>query len=560
MKMRFVSWFVIVAALLAAGCSRERVVGEAGGQKVTATEFRERFQKYIATSGDRDNILVREKILNNMLNEKLIFDDLHRRGLDGDSAYRKRMEIVTGQALLDGYAKSVSVDTIGVTEKELWDEFRVSNSKASARYVYAKTEAEARKLKMRLQAGEPFEKIAREVFVDPRLADNGGSVGYIGYGEMERNFEAAAFSLPVGLLSDPTRLRVGWAIIRVDDRIENPLLSEMDYAKMVPKLTQAVRERKTRALIKKVSDEAAAELQPEFNEAAVEALLDNWGILKEEGGAPPVEDLIKRISPDVSREHLVSFRNLSWTIADVVSRADRLPDRYLRKVHSAEDIKDVVVGLAARDVLLDRAHKARLDQDEGVLRQVNEQRDLFLLKRWERAVVDTVRAGNINENEIISYYNQNREMFASAPEVNVGEILVRHRSEADSLIRLLRRGADFSDLARRNSIRPWAAERGGELGYGTRSRYDPFGEKFFSAKVGSLIGPLTVGPFYAVFKILGKMEGHPRSLEESRSDIVNQLLPFKKQRVFDAALSGLRNRRGVSVDLEALGNVVMSPR
>jgi parvulin-like peptidyl-prolyl isomerase len=558
MKTRFVIWFVV--ALLFAGCSRERIVGEAGGQKVTATEFRDRFQKYLATSGDRDNILVREIILNNMLNEKLIFDDLHKRGLDNDSTYHRKMEAVTGQALLDGYAKSVSVDTIGVSEKELWDEFRVSNSRASARYVYAKSEAEAKKLKMRLQGGEPFEKIAREVFVDPRLADSGGSVGYIGYGEMERNFEAAAFSLPVGVLSEPTKLRVGWAIIRVDDRVENPLLSEMDYAKMVPKLTQAVRERKARALIKKVSDEAAAELKPEFNEKAVEALLSSWGILKEDRGAPPIEDLIKRISPDVSREHLVSFRNASWTIADVVSRADRLPDKYLRKVRTADDVKDVVVGLAARDVLLDRARRAGLDQNEGVLRQVNGQRDVFLLKRWEQTVVDTVRAGSIEESEIVSYYNENKETFASAPEVNVGEILVRYRSEADSLMKLLRRGANFSDLARRNSIRPWAAERGGELGYGTRSRYDPFGEEFFSEKVGALLGPLTVGPFFAIFKILGKMEGHPKSLEESRYDIVNQLLPMKKRKAYEAALSGLRIRGGASIDMEALGNVTISTK
>jgi parvulin-like peptidyl-prolyl isomerase len=125
-------------------------------------------------------------------------------------------------------------------------------------------------------------------------------------------------------------------------------------------------------------------------------------------------------------------------------------------------------------------------------------------------------------------------------------------------MRLLRRGADFAELAGKNSIRPWSAKRGGELGYGTRSRFDPFGEGFVRAKVGDLIGPLPVGPFVAIFKILGKKEGHPNSLEESRSDIVNQLLPLKKRNAFEAALSGLRKRRGVSIDMKVLGNVVVS--
>lgn len=551
---------LIIAAVFLGGCSRETPLAVVGGERILPLEFLARYTNYLESTGTRDNILVREQVLNNMVNERAILADVHRRGFDRDSAFQRKLAEVTGQALLDGYARSVSTDTIDVTEKELWDEFRTSNSKASARYVYAKTEAGARELKERLKHGETFEKLAREVFTDPRLADHGGSVGYVGHGEMERNFDAAVFSLPVGNLSDPVRLRMGWAIIRVDDRVEVPLASEADYATKIPGLTSSVRERKTTALIKKVADEIAVGLQPQFNEAAVDILLAGWGTLGGADGAAPLLETGAAIPEDRSRDVLVTFRKFRWTIADVAGRAEQLPPKYLRRVHSAADLKDVVIGLATRDVLLERARREGLEENEKVRRQIESQRELFLLRRWEEFVTDAVGPAAVREAEIETYYAKNREMFVSPPEVNVGEILVKHRAEADSLARLLRRGADFADLARKNSIRPWAAEHGGELGYGPRSRFGLFGEKFFRAKVGDLIGPESVDPFVAMFKILGKRGARSKSLDESRSEIVNQFLPERKRRAYEVALATLRQSSGISINMEALGNVVVPAR
>lgn len=556
MKSR--AWFFAAALTVLAGCSRETPLAVVAGGTVMPGEFAARYAKYLEATGTRDNILVREQVLNNMVNERAILADARRRGFDRDSAFQRKLVEITGQALLDGYARSVSTDTIDVTEKELWDEFRASNSRASARYVYAETEESAWKLKERLEHGESFEVLARQVFTDPRLADHGGSVGFVGRGEMERSFDEAIFSLPIGRLSGPVRLRVGWAIIRVDNRVEVPLASEADFAKKIPGLTGSVRERKTTAVIKKVADEIADDLAPRFNESALDALLAGWSTLGAPGASSAGLETGAPIPADRSGDVLVTFRDFRWTIAEVAQRAEQLPRKFFARVHSAADLRDVVVGMATREVLLSRARREGLDRNDVVKRQIDGQRDLYLLRRWEQFVTDTSVIGPVGEAEIAAYYAENRTNLVSPPEVNVGEILLKRRTEADSLLHLLRRGADFAGLARKNSIRPWAAERGGELGYGPRSGFGPFGEKFFRAKVGDLIGPEPVEPFVALFKILGKRESHRKSLVESRSDIVNALLPAKKRSAYEAALAGVRKTSGASINMEALGNVVVS--
>ena len=77
--------------------------------------------------------------------------------------------------------------------------------------------AGAEELRARIVAGEPFEDVAREASDDPASGQQGGDLGFAGRGIWVPAFEAAAFSLRVGELSEPVHSDFGVHIIRVDD-------------------------------------------------------------------------------------------------------------------------------------------------------------------------------------------------------------------------------------------------------------------------------------------------------------------------------------------------------
>lgn len=80
----------------------------------------------------------------------------------------------------------------------------------------AKTEAEA--IVKSLKAGADFGKLAAEKSQDPGSAKSGGAIGYFSRGAMVPEFEAYAFSGPIGAVSDPVQTDFGFHVIKVEDR------------------------------------------------------------------------------------------------------------------------------------------------------------------------------------------------------------------------------------------------------------------------------------------------------------------------------------------------------
>lgn len=527
-------------------------------ERITVSDFRHRYTGFLLGVGTKDNWITRERILDNMVNERLIVRRAYDEGIAGEEEFQKQVRLITTQALLDAYRKRAVIDKISVTEDELRRSFAWMNTRVRARHLYAATESEANGLYRLYLSGAPFDSLARMTFADPALAASGGDLGYFTWGEMDPAFEEVAFTLPVGEVSSPVKTDHGYSIIKVTDRIAVPLRTEYEYLTKKTYLRRILRGNKIIDQGQQFVRDLAASLEIQFSNETLEMLFEMWD----------PADMVTALSVFPSLE-LLSYNGSTWTLTDLGHRIEFTSERQRRRVQSLEDLQDFLRGLVTRDVLIVRAYDEGIDKDPDVQSKIRARIEQYIIERWKKSITKSLEL-------IVEGGNQGTEIFklASAEDVpisivrdrydrlgasyvhpaklNVREILVSNRSRAEWTLLQLRRGESFTGLAKEHSLRTWSAERGGEVGYRAVGEYGTIGAELAAAEVGEHVGPLPIGPYYGVFQVIGKREPRRKAFEEAKEQIKQELVMEAKFKAYESMIDRLRSERALVINDDLL--------
>lgn len=86
-----------------------------------------------------------------------------------------------------------------------------------AAHILVETEEEAKQIRIDLESGMDFARMAREKSTGPS-GPNGGDLGWFGLGSMVPEFEEAVTGMDVGGISDPVQTQFGWHLIILNEK------------------------------------------------------------------------------------------------------------------------------------------------------------------------------------------------------------------------------------------------------------------------------------------------------------------------------------------------------
>ena len=87
-------------------------------------------------------------------------------------------------------------------------------NKIKCSHILVEKQSQAIAILDRIKQGEKFGKLARESSIDSGSAKRDGNLGYFSRGKMVKEFEAVAFNLEVGKISEPVKTQYGYHIIK----------------------------------------------------------------------------------------------------------------------------------------------------------------------------------------------------------------------------------------------------------------------------------------------------------------------------------------------------------
>ncbi len=138
------------------------------------------------------------------------------------------------------YRDIVAVDLLREKLRQvLGEKIPTTAEQVRARHILLDSEEEAKKVLEELRQGADFAELARKYSKDEATKENGGDLGWFPKGEWEPAFDAVAFTLKVGEISDIVRTSMGYHIIKVE---EHEMDRELDPERLASKRAAALDE------------------------------------------------------------------------------------------------------------------------------------------------------------------------------------------------------------------------------------------------------------------------------------------------------------------------------
>ena len=171
-------------------------------------------------------------------------------------------------------------------------------------------------------------------------------------------------------------------------------------------------------------------------------------------------------------------------------------------------------------------------------------------RKIKYAVLDTgkIQAGvQVTHDDLQAYYNAHRDQYRVAEQVKVSHILIKTplagsdgkvdgkgvaeaQRRAEDLLKQLKAGAKFEDLAKKNSEDPGSAKEGGSLGWIGKGRTVPEFEKAaFSLPKGQMSDLVKSSYGFHIIRVDDKQDAHMKTLDEVKGEIEPILKQQKTQ-------------------------------
>lgn len=175
-------------------------------------------------------------------------------------------------------------------------------------------------------------------------------------------------------------------------------------------------------------------------------------------------------------------------------------------------------------------------------------------------------ASQPTQQEIQQYYNAHQSEYSAPEQARARHILIKvapgadakadaaAKAKADGLLKQIQGGANFADLAKKNSDDPGSKDSGGELGFAQRGRMVPeFDNAIFTQKIGDTkIVKTQYG--YHIVQVEERQAAHTQSLSEVLPTIQATLIRQKStaaQQAYAQALTSEAIKNGLEKTADA---------
>ncbi len=266
---------------------KNAVLAEVGGKKLEAKVLEEQIanlppqmQMMLA-----QNPQIKKQFVERWVDTNLLALEAQKTKLDQDSSVKNKLDEAKTFILAQEYVIKEIEKKINVTDADVKAYYEKNKAEFSepesvkASHILVKVpqdadekawkdaEAKIKDIKKKLDGGADFAKLAQEMSDDPGSKAKGGDLGFFSKGRMVPEFEAAAFALKPGEVSQPVKTPFGYHLIKV---VEKKDAHEKSFDEVKDQVKQNLLNQKRREALDSLLLNLKKQYPVKINEAAID--------------------------------------------------------------------------------------------------------------------------------------------------------------------------------------------------------------------------------------------------------------------------------------------------
>jgi len=182
--------------------------------------------------------------------------------------------------------------------------------------------------------------------------------------------------------------------------------------------------------------------------------------------------------------------------------------------------QNVLRGMISEKLIYQEALKAGFDKSPEVQKRLENLKKQVILQTFMESKSKTL----VTDEQLRKLYAEKVAERKDEDEVHARHILVKDEADAKAIVKELKKGADFEQVAKDKSLDKGSGAQGGDLGYFTKDKMVPeFADAAFKLKPGEISQPVKTSFGWHIIKVEDKRKVHVPTFEEMKDELQGEL-------------------------------------
>ena len=493
------------------------VLASVNGESITAADllkmFTQRHSGHAAFLGGDSEA---RSFLNIAIDERLLTQEAYNLRLDEEKSVADVVREFTESTISAALVKSEIEEKAKPTPEQMEQTRLGLTSVMQVRLVALATRTEAEEVRTAVMHGADIEALARTCS-GARSSRNGGNA-MVTWGQFAPEWEAVVFKLEPGEVSPVIETLDGFEVVMMVNRVDVPPPALKDISEQ---MSATLLKRNTARLEKAFG----AELWSRYHAALAPVDLSASALM-----------VALREDPGLV---IATWDGGQLTLGETFELTDLLQIMDLPPQRARNEIDRRIRSTVNSPLSVLEARARHLEERADLAARIDEYREYVMKNLLYRDHI--FQPVGVKDADVQRFYDTHTDQLREPPKYRVAQIMVATEKDALAVAKKLASGADFGELASKESRDPVSSSQGGDLGWVTEEQIPAAFQEIVKLQPGGVSKPIQAkSGAWHVIKVVEVQDRRLPPLDEIREQVRAKALDEAKREARNAWVAKLR--------------------